>query len=54
MAGLGTAMGLDFLRTFYHGRRLFYGPMLLMVLLTLVGSVMALTGIILHTNARAN
>ena len=54
MSVIGIGMGLDFLRTFYHGGRLFYGPMLLMVLLTLVGSVMALTGIILHTNARAN
>ncbi|MFZ3145018.1 hypothetical protein [Methanothrix sp.] len=29
-----------------------YGPMQLMVLLTLVGSFMALTGIILHSIAR--
>ena len=52
MAGAGILMGLDFLRTFYHGGSLFYGPMLLMVLLTLVGSFMALTGIILHSIAR--
>ena len=52
MAGAGILMGLDFLRTFYHGGSLYYGPMLLMVLLTLVGSFMALTGVILHSIAR--
>lgn len=49
MAGLGIEMGLEFLRMFYHGGSLQYGPTLLMVLLTLVGSFMALTGIILHS-----
>lgn len=48
----GVLMGLDFLRTFYHGVSLYYGPMLLMVLLTLIGSFMALTGVILHSISR--
>lgn len=52
MAGVGILMGLEFLRIFAHGGSLQYGPTLLMVLLTLVGSFMALTGIILHSIAR--
>lgn len=52
MATLGIGMGLEFLRSFYHGGTLMYGPTLFMVLLTLVGSFMALTGIILHSMAR--
>lgn len=52
MAGIGVLMGLEFLRVFYHGGSLYYGPMMLMVLLTLVGSFMALTGIILHSISR--
>jgi len=49
MAGIGILMGLDFLRVFARGGSLMYGPTLLMVMLTLVGSFAALTGIILHT-----
>lgn len=49
MSAIGIGMGLEFLRTFYHGGSLEYGPMLLMILLTLVGSFIALTGIILHS-----
>lgn len=49
MAVIGVFMGLDFLRTFYHGGTLSFGPTLLMILLTLVGSFMAFTGIILHS-----
>jgi len=49
MATVGIGMGLDFLRNFYHGGSLQYGPTLLMILLTLIGSFMALTGIILHS-----
>ena len=52
MAGAGILMGLEFLRIFAHGGSLQYGPPLLMVLLTLVGSFMALTGVILHSIAR--
>ena len=52
MAGAGILMGLEFLRIFAHGGSLQYGPTLLMVLLTLVGSFMALTGIILHSISR--
>jgi hypothetical protein len=44
MAGVGVLMGLEFLRIFAHGGSLQYGPTLLMVLLTLVGSFMSLTG----------
>lgn len=49
MAVIGVFMGLDFLRIFYHGGGLSFGPTLLMILLTLVGSFMAFTGIILHS-----
>lgn len=52
MSAIGVGMGLDFLRAFYHGESLAYGPTLLMVLLTLIGSFTALTGIILHTLSR--
>ena len=52
MATVGIGMGLDFLRAFYHGEGLSFGPTLLMIMLTLVGSFMALTGIVLHTLAR--
>lgn len=49
---IGLAMGLSFLRDFYLGGRLNYGPTLLMIILTLVGIFMAFTGIILHSMAR--
>jgi glycosyltransferase involved in cell wall biosynthesis len=49
MAAIGVGMGLNFLREFYHGSALQFGPTLLMIMLTLVGSFMASTGIILHT-----
>ena len=52
MAGAGILMGLEFLRTFFHGGSLQYGPTLLMIMLTLIGSFMALTGIILHSISR--
>ncbi len=52
MSAVGIGMGLEFLRIFYHGGSLHYGPALLMILLTLVGSFMALTGIILHSISR--
>jgi dolichol-phosphate mannosyltransferase len=49
MAGVGILMGLEFLRVFAHGGQLAYGPTLLMILLTLIGSFMSLTGFILHS-----
>lgn len=52
MCIVGIGMGLDFLRTFYHGGGLQFGPTLLMILLTLVGSFITFTGIILHTISR--
>jgi glycosyltransferase involved in cell wall biosynthesis len=52
MAGAGIFMGLDFLQTFYRGGSLYYGPVQFMMLLTLVGSFMALTGVILHSISR--
>ncbi|HQN30919.1 MAG TPA: hypothetical protein PKX20_07305 [Methanothrix soehngenii] len=52
MAGAGILMGLDFLRVFARGGSLIYGPTLLMVMLTLVGSFMVLTGVILHSISR--
>jgi len=52
MAAIGIGMGLNFLRDFYHGSSLQFGPTLLMIMLTLVGSFMAFTGIILHSISR--
>lgn len=49
---VGIWMGLSFLQSFYHGGSLYFGPTLLMVLLTLMGCFMALTGIILHSISR--
>jgi hypothetical protein len=34
---------------FFHGGSLSFGPTLIMILLTLIGSFMVLTGIILHS-----
>jgi len=48
MAGAGILMALEFLRSFVHGGGMQYGPTMIMILLTLFGSFMALTGIILH------
>jgi hypothetical protein len=48
----GLAMGLSFLRSFYNGGGLYFGPTLLMILLTLVGTFMVFTGIILHTMSK--
>jgi glycosyltransferase involved in cell wall biosynthesis len=49
---VGTGIGLELLRIFYHGGPLNYGLTLLMILLTLTGSFMAFTGIILHALSR--
>jgi len=49
---LGLMMGMEFLQNFYHGGSLMFGPTLLMIMFTLVGTFMAFTGIILHTMAR--
>jgi len=45
----GVYMGLSFLQTFYLGGSLYFGPTVLMILLTLVGTFMAFTGILLHS-----
>jgi hypothetical protein len=49
ISAIGIGLGLDFLQAFYHGSTLQFGPTLLMILLALVGSFMAFTGIILHS-----
>jgi glycosyltransferase involved in cell wall biosynthesis len=49
LATVGIGIGLEFLRTFYHGGSLSFGPTLFMILITLVGSFMAFTGIIIHS-----
>lgn len=49
--GIGLYMGLGFLRTFYLGGSLTFGPTVLMILLTLVGTFMSFTGIMLHSIA---
>jgi len=51
-AAIGLAMGLNFLRIFYLGGNLSFGPTLLMMILTILGCSMAFTGIILHTLSR--
>jgi glycosyltransferase involved in cell wall biosynthesis len=52
MAVIGIALGIKFLNDFLHGTNLYFGPSLLMIMLTLVGSFLALTGIILHSISR--
>jgi glycosyltransferase involved in cell wall biosynthesis len=49
LATVGIAVGLELLRIFHRGGQLSFGPTLLMILLTLVGSCMVFTGIILHS-----
>jgi len=49
---IGVGMGLYFLRDFYLGGRLLFGPTLLMLVLTLIGFFLAFTGIILHSISR--
>jgi glycosyltransferase involved in cell wall biosynthesis len=51
-AAIGIVMGLSFLQEFYHGGSMRFGPTLLMILLTLVGTFMTFTGIMLHTMSR--
>jgi len=45
----GLVMGTTFLTDFNLGRGLYFGPTMLMILLILVGTFMALTGILLHS-----
>jgi len=52
MGAIGTFMGLSFLKTFYHGGNLMFGPTLLMIMLFMVGTFMSFTGIILHSMSR--
>lgn len=52
LSAVGILMGLLFLRDFYHGGALHFGPTLLMIMLTLVGSFSAMTGVILHSISR--
>ena len=49
---IGLGLGLTFLQDFYNGGSLYFGPTLLMILLTLVGLFFAFTGIILHSMSR--
>jgi len=49
---IGLIMGLVFLQDFYHGQNLRFGPILLMIIITLVGLFLSFTGIILHSMAR--
>lgn len=48
MAGAGSLLGLELLGAFAHGGSLQYGPALLMILLILIGSIMAITGMVMH------
>ncbi len=49
---IGLTLGLSFIRDFYLGGRMMYGPTLFMIILTLVGMFLAFTGIILDSMAR--
>lgn len=49
LATIGISIGLELLRTFFNGASLAFGPTLLMIMLTLLGSFMAFAGIILHS-----
>jgi glycosyltransferase involved in cell wall biosynthesis len=48
----GIWLGLIFLQDFYLGGSLKFGPTLLMIMLILIGSFTAFTGIILHSMSR--
>jgi len=52
MAAAGILMGLEFLQAFAHGGSLQYGLALIMILLVLLGSFLALTGMVLHILSR--
>lgn len=52
MASMGFLMGLKFLQDYYLGGYLRFGPTLLMVMLTIIGTFMVFTGIILHAISR--
>ena len=52
MGIVGLGLGLNFLRDFYLGGSLMFGPTLLMIILTLVGTFATFTGIILHSMSR--
>lgn len=45
----GLCMGVYFLHIFTAGRNLYFGPTILMVLLTVVGIFLALIGVLLHS-----
>ncbi|HWQ47762.1 MAG TPA: glycosyltransferase family 2 protein [Methanosarcina sp.] len=45
----GLVMGAFFLQDFTMGKSLYFGPTMLMILFIIVGSFMALTGILLHS-----
>jgi len=49
---IGLGMGLSFLQHFYNGGGLMFGPTLLMILFTLIGTFMVFTGIILYTMSK--
>ncbi len=49
---VGVGMGLRFIQDFYLGGNLRFEPALIMIVLTVVGSLMAFTGIILHSMSR--
>lgn len=46
---IAAGLGLGFLRKFYMGESLSFGLTLSMIMLTLIGTFMAFTGIILHS-----
>ena len=49
---IGLAMGFSFLKIFYDGGGLYFGPTLLMILFVLIGTFMMFTGIILDTMSK--
>lgn len=52
LVSAGFVLGLYLLDIFFHGGRLYFGPSLLMLLLTLIGTLLIFTGIVLHSISR--
>ncbi len=52
MTVFGLILGLGFLRDFYLGASLNFGPTILMIMITLIGTFMTFTGMMLHSISR--
>ncbi|MCJ7443259.1 MAG: glycosyltransferase family 2 protein [Methanotrichaceae archaeon] len=54
LMAIGLTLGIELIGIFYRYGSLPFGPTLLMIFLSIVGSFMALSGIILHSISRTN